>query len=621
MNPMRTLSLSRQGFVLLAAITGLACSSQFAQSQVVDQSLYSGLVWRNIGPFRGGRVAAVSGAVGQPGVFYMGLPLGGVWKTTSAGETWYPIMDSVKEASSVGAVEVAPSDSNVIYVGMGDLITGGGINEGNGVYKSTDAGKTWQHIGLDDSRQIPSILVDPHDPNLVMVAAQGNIHALSETRGLYRSTDGGKTWTKTLYIDDQTGVQKIAWASDKPQVMLATTVRHFFDPNPARVGNSPSRPAGGTKLFKSTDEGLTWNEIGGHGLPTLSGRTCVAVAMNTDAQRMFIVGDSGLYRSDDGGANWHQMDAADRRVANGQGGYNCGVYVNSKNPDIVYVINTCSYRSLDGGKTFTGFKGAPGGDDPQQMWIDPNDGNRLFFGTDQGATISLDGGTTWSSWYNQSTAQVYHISADNQYPYWVYATQQDSGAIATRSRGDLGEITPLDWLPTPGYEFGSIVSDPRDPRIVYSGGPSGGIVRITYPTAQWVNVSPNMDGSLALRKVGNQPLLFSPTNPRELMAGFQYLMSTTDGGVHWNKLSPDLGYPKGVKPPSPVKVTPARTAGTVESEMSEEEQEMQEEQAPPPSGGAIESFSPSTVNGNVIWVGTNNGLVKVTKDHGRNWRT
>jgi photosystem II stability/assembly factor-like uncharacterized protein len=580
-----------------------------AAAPPLEPNLFSGLVWRNIGPFRGGRVSAVTGVIGQPGTFYMGLPLGGVWKTTSAGTTWYPIFDSVKEASSVGAIQVAPSDPNIIYVGMGDLITGGGINEGNGVYKSNDAGRTWQHLGLDDTRQIPSILVDPRDPNLVMVAAQGNIHAQSETRGLYRSTDGGKSWTKTLYVDHETGIQQIAWAFDDPAVMLAATVRHYTPPGAGRGGGGGGGAAGtgappsNTKLFKSTDEGITWKEITGSGLPALVGRTSVAVAMNTNAQRMFIIGNFGLYRSDDAGSSWHQMAASDRRIANGQGGYNCGVYVDPKNPDIVYTINTSSYRSLDGGNTFAAFKGAPGGDDPQQMWIDPTDGKRLFLGVDQGATISLDGGQTWSSWYNQATAQVYHISADNSYPYWVYATQQDAGSIATRSRGDLGAITPLDWQPTPGYEFGSIVADPLDPKIVYAGGPASGIVKITYPSGQWINVSPNVDTSLALRKVGNQPLLWTATNPRELLAGFQYLMATTDGGMHWKKLSPDLGYPKGVTPP-PRSAAPAGRGGGAPG-------------APTP--GSIESMSTSSVAGGVIWVGTNNGLIKLTKNHGATW--
>ncbi len=597
-------------------------------AQTVDPNLYSGLVWRNIGPFRGGRVSAVSGAVGQPGVFYMGLPAGGVWKTTSAGMTWFPIFDSIKEASSVGAIEVAPSDPNVIYVGMGDMVTGGAINEGNGVYKSADAGKTWVHLGLEKTKQIPSILVDPHNPNVVLVAAQGDIHEKSDQRGLFRSTDGGKTWKKTLYVDDQTGVQKITWAYDNPKVMLATTVRHYNAPGAQGRGGFGGQP-GGTSLFKSIDEGLTWKKLTDESLPDLAGKTCVAIANNTNSKRMFLVGNFGLYRSDDSGATWEQMDPDDRRVMNGQGGYNCGVYVNSKNPDIVYVINTSSYISRNGGNTFTGFKGAPGGDDPQQMWIDPTDGNRLFLGTDQGATVSLDGGGNWSSWYNQPTAQVYHISVDNRWPYWVYATQQDSGSIATASRGNLGAVTPMDWLAHPGYEFGSIVADPRDPNISYAGGPGGGLIKVTYPSGQWINVSPNINSKDALRKVGNQPLAFSPTNPKELLIGFQYLMATTDGGVHWKKLSPDLGYPKGVTPPAPGAPRPAAPAarppaGSSQTAEEDEDEDMDpdaiiDQQPGPGVGGSIESFSVSSVNGNIIWVGTNNGLIKVTKDHGTNW--
>ena len=589
---------------LLAGLLALGAAAP------LEPNLISGLQWRMIGPFRGGRVSAVSGVIGKPGTFYIGLPLGGVWKTTSAGTTWYPIFDSVKEASSVGSVQVAPSDPNVIYVGMGDLITGGGINEGNGMYKSVDAGKTWQHLGLDETKQIPSILVDPKDPNLVLIAAQGNVHKLMDMRGVFRSTDGGRNWTKTLYVDNQAGAQEIAWAFDNPKVMLATTVQHYSDPLAGRGGGgggaggaaaAPSR----TKLFKSLDEGITWKEITGNGLPALTGRTSIAVAMNTNSQRMYLIGNFGLYRSDNGGDTWRQMAANDRRIANGQNGYNCGVYVDPSNPEIVYTINTSSFRSLDGGNTFTGLKGAPGGDDPQQMWIDPTDGQRMLLGVDQGATVSLDGGLTWSSWYNQATEQVYHISTDNSFPYWVYATQQDAGAIATRSRGDLGTINWLDWLPTPGYEFGYIVADPLNPKIIYSGGPAAGVVKITYPSGQWINISPNMDTSLALRRVGNQPMAWSATNPRELLLGFQYLMSTTDGGAHWKKISPDLGYPKGVTPPPRSAAPAGRGAGAGTPGA--------------PAPGAIESFSSSSVAPGVIWAGTNNGLIKVTKDHGATW--
>ena len=607
-------------------------------AQQIRPELLSGLKWRNVGPFRGGRVSAVTGVIGEPGTYYMGLPLGGVWKTTSAGSTWYPIFDDIKEASSVGAVEVAPSNPNIIYVGMGDLITGGGINEGNGIYKSVDAGKTWQHMGLEATKQIPSILVDPKNPNLVMVAAQGNIRQESDERGLFRSTDGGETWTKTLFVDKQIGIQKITWASDHPEVMLATTVKHYNSPGAARGGPNGGAPqssgASGntTKLFISKDQGLTWKEITGQGLPGLTGRTSVAIAIGTNAKRMFLVGNFGLYRSDDGGESWRQMDAADRRVANGQGGYNCGVYVNPKNPDTVYVINTCSYRSLDGGKTFTGFKGAPGGDDPQQMWLDPTDGNRLFLGGDQGAVVSHDGGLNWSSWYNQPTAQVYHISCDNQYPYWIYATQQDSGSVGTASRGNYGAITPLDWSPHPGYEFGSIVADPLNPKITYAGSSASGITKVTNPSGQAINVSPNMDPTATLRHVANQPLGFSPTNPRELFAGFQFLMSTTDGGLHWKKLGPDLGYPKGMEPkpivpdkpgakPKPgVNITPPpANGGRIELDEDEDKDAIFDLQQPITAGGLIQSFSVSSVNSNVIWVGTNNGLIKLTKDHGKTW--
>jgi len=574
-----------------------------ARSASPLDSIGAGLVWRNIGPFRGGRIAAVTGAVGQPGVFYAGLPAGGVWKTTSAGTTWFPVFDSIHDVASVGAIEVAPSDANVIYAGTGDMVTGGAINEGNGVYKSSDAGRTWQHMGLDSSKQIPSILVDPRDPNVVMVAAQGDIHVPTDARGVFRSADGGRTWKRTLFVDDETGIQKLAHAYDVPDVIFATTDRHYTAPAPAggarggaAGGGRGAQGPSGTALYKSTDNGLTWHEITGGGLPQLAGRTSVAVAMHTNAQRVFLIGNFGLYRSDDGGTSWRQMDPTDRRVGNGQGGYNCGVYVDPQNPDVVYTINTSSYKSTDGGNTFTGFKGAPGGDDPQQMWIDPTNGQRIFLGLDQGATISLDGGQSWSPWYNQSTEQVYHIAADNSFPYWVYATQQDAGAVRTRSRGNLGEITPLDWNPVPGWEWGTIVPDPIAPDTVYASG--SGIVKITYPTEEWINVSPAADPDAKLRTAFSQPIIFTPWNGRELLAGFQYLMGTTDGGLHWSRMSPDVSLAPG-QGASDTASASVRVA------------------APP--NGAIETISPSSAAAGTIWVGTNNGRIQLTRDNGKSW--
>ncbi|CAN5317275.1 hypothetical protein BH09GEM1_BH09GEM1_32590 [soil metagenome] len=566
---------------------------------LLNPSLYGGLMWRNLGPFRAGRVAAVSGAIGQPDVFYLGLPAGGIWKTTSAGQTWYPVFDAVKEVSSVGAIEVAPSDPNVIYAGTGDMVTGGAINEGNGVYRSPDAGITWRHVGLKDTKQIPSMLVDVRDPNIVLVAAQGDFHVKSESRGVFRTTDGGGTWTRTLFANDSVGVQKLARAADAPAVIFATTVRHYVVPFVAGRPVTPSAAPDpdsytGTTLYKSTDGGLTWKEISGGGLPRLSGRTSVAVAMQTSAQRVFVITNTGLYRSDDGGTTWKQMAADDTRIRNGQGGYNCGVYVSSSNPDIVYTISTSSYKSTDGGKTFTGFKGAPGGDDPQQLWIDPTNGSRMLLGLDQGGVVTLDGGATWSSYYNQSTDQIYHLAVDNSYPYWVYGTQQDAGAIRTRVRGNLGAITPLDWNPVSGWEWGTVLPDPLDPNTVYSSG--SGILKITYPSEQWINVSPQADPAAKLRTTSTQPIVFAPWNKHLLIAGFQQLMATTDSGAHWTQMSPDLTV-RGDAPPAP------STAGG---------------SAPPP-GGAIESISPSTVAAGTIWVGTGNGFVKLTRNGGKTW--
>jgi len=571
----------------------LAAQSPGAPSAPIDARLLSALVWRNVGPFRGGRISAVSGAVGQPGVFYIGTPAGGVWKSTSAGRTWYPVFDSVADVSSIGAVEVAPSDPDVVYAGTGDMRTGGAVNEGNGMYRSADAGRTWRHIGLEGTKQIPSITVDPRDPNTVLVAAKGNIYARTDVRGVFRSTDGGRSWTKTLYVDDVTGVEKLARAHDAPDVVFAATSYYYSPPGAARppaLDTARTR----TRLYRSDDAGVTWREISGGGLPRLAGRTSIAVAMGTGARRVYLIGNFGLYRSDDGGATWRHLAADDPRITNGQGGYNCGVYVDPKNPDVVYTFNTSSYRSVDGGNTFTGFRGAPGGDDPQQMWIDPTDGQRMIMGFDQGAIVSLDGGATWSSWYNQPIEQIYHVSTDSSFPYWIYATQQDAGAIATRSRGDLGAVTALDWKPVPGWEWGTVLADPRDPDVVYATGL--GVVKITSPGQTWINVGPAQDPALELRLSLTAPLAWSEwRGTRELLAGYQYLMSTTDDGTHWTRLGPDLTVPH-----PPVAAPGAARDST-------------------PAVYAIESISVSRVAPGLIWAGTNNGVIQVTRDHGATW--
>src|SRR2546425_227238 len=586
--------------MIRSSIVATALLLASAAATPLPPDLLAGLLWRNIGPFRGGRISAASGAIGDVGTFYVGLPGSGVWKTTSAGAAWVPVFDAVTSSSSVGAVEVAPSNAKVIYVGMGDQIGFFSLNEGDGVYRSADAGQTWQHLGLDAARRIPSIIVDPRNADVVLVAALGNLRAKGDVRGVFRSSDGGATWHKTLYSSDSTGVAKLAIAYDRPDVVFATTTVFYVPPLPPSGVRPPPKPPApnaptGGGLFKSVDGGVTWRELTGGGVPRLDGRTAVAVAMNTNAQRVYVITNDGLFRSDDGGTTWRHMDPSDRRIRNGQGGYNCGVLVDPRDPDVVYTFNTSAYKSTDGGASFTGFKGAPGGDDPQAGWIDPTNGRRILLGYDQGAIVSLDGGTTWSSWYNQSTEQVYHVSTDNSFPYWVYATQQDAGAIRTRARGNLGAVTPLDWSPVNGWEWGTIVPDPRDPNTVYASG--YGLIKISFPSAQWISVSPAADAELRLRTSLSQPLVWAPWDQRELLTGFQFVMATSDGGAHWRMLSPDLTYAAGVTPP-PDTATPPKDA---------------------PPRGAIETIAASSVAPGTIWVGTTNGLIKLTRDFGKTW--
>ena len=560
---------------------GFIASPERAVAQQVDPSLYSAMRWRLIGPYRAGRVTSVAGIAGDPSTYYFGTPGGGVWKTTDGGVVWKPIFDA-EHVASIGAVALAPSDTNIIYVGTGEQ------TPGNGVYKSTDAGKTWTHIGLEDTHFINSVLVDPRNPDIVLVGAMGD-NAASENRGVYKTTDGGKTWKKVLYQDDMTGIADMALDPNNPRVVYAALwhpfSRVFFAPNGAPL-NGPD-----AWIYKSTDEGSTWKRLDADGMPSDKwGRTGIAVAPGDHGRRVFAIVDEGLYRSDDAGENWKQITKDPRVVGNG---YFSRVFVDPKNADMVYVVQSCLYRSTDGGQTFEAFKGAPDGDDYHVLWIDPTNSQRLFLGVDQGAIISLDGGKSWTTWYNQPTGQLYHLSADNQFPYIIYASEQDSGSVAIPSRSDFGRIRDRDVFSPDGYEFGYIVEDPVHTYYVYSDGAPGTIVRLDRRTNQAMTV---FVAGLKYHVSSNAPLAFSPEDPNTLYYGAQYVLETSDSGMTWSEASPDLG----VRPE-------AKSAGAAG-------------RRPGPRNGVVSALAPSPVSSNVMWAGTTNGLIQMTRDGGSTWQ-
>jgi photosystem II stability/assembly factor-like uncharacterized protein len=563
-----------------------------------DASLYSGLRWRMIGPFRGGRVNAVTGVPGQPNTFYFGSVGGGVWKSADAGRTWAPLFDS-QPIASIGAIAVAPSNPNVVYAGSGESDMRSQISFGNGMYKSTDAGKTWSHLGLDNTRQIGRVIVDPHNPDVVFVAALGHAYGANPDRGVYRSRDGGATWQKVLFKSEDLGAIDLAFDSKNSQVVYASlwnTRRPPWSVYPPSYGP-------GSGLYKSTDGGTTWNQST-NGLPSDGvGHIGVAVAPS-NANRVYAIVDAkdgGLFRSDDAGATWTRVSGENRIW--GRGWYFGKVVVDPKNPDLVYVSNTAVYRSKDGGKTWgEPLKGSPGGDDYHQLWIYPEDGSRMILASDQGAVVTVDGlaeHPTWSSWLNQPTAQIYHVSADVRFPYWVTGAQQDSGAVAVRTRGRFAGITMRDWEPLcAGGESGYTATDPLHPDVVFG----GTVTRCNVVTGETKNVTPERDLPAPARHTWTLPLVFSPADPHALFFGNQFLFKTTDGGEHWTRLTDDLTRPNPGIPPN----LDAATAADVDAQRG--------------NRGVIYTIAPSPVRAPLLWIGTDDGLIKVTEDDGKSWR-
>ena len=569
----------------------LVCSSSlFAQSSSpnIPPSFYSAMQWRCIGPHRGGRVLAVSGVRGEPNTFYFGAVAGGVWKTTDAGHTWKPIFDD-QPVASIGALAVSTSDPNVIYVGTGEADMRSDISYGAGMYKSVDAGRTWSFIGLSDTRQIGRVLIDPKDSDVVLVAALGHGFGPNDERGVYRTTDGGKNWTRTLWKDENTGAIDLAFDPDNSRTVYASLWNVRRPPYNAYA--PVTGPGGG--LYKSTDGGANWKEIGGKGWPTLQlGRIGIDVAAGRGGKRVYALIDagnsSGLYRSDDGGNEWTLMSNDSRLTS--RGWYFGEVRSDPKNPDLVYVSNVSLYRSTDGGKNFKAIRGAPGGDDYHSLWIDPENPQRIISGVDQGTIITLNGGQTWSTWYNQPTAQFYHVAVDNQFPYWVYGGQQDSGTAAVVSRSDYGQITFRDWHPIGAGESGYILPDPVNPQIVYGGSTGGELYRFDTKTGQVQDVSPTpaeIGTKVQHRYPWTTPIAFSFQAPYALYQSSQFLMKTADGGRNWKIISPNLTLRPGEK----------------------------EEDAK----GVVYTIATSPVAAGTIWVGTDNGLVQLTRNDGVTW--
>ncbi len=589
---------------LHALVLIFVCLSIFVPAFIaaqVDPSLLGGLRWRMIGPFRGGRTVSVAGVQGQPNVYYFGSVGGGIWKTTNGGLTWEPIFDG-QRIGSIGALAVSPADPNIIYAGTGEPDFRSDLTYGDGVYKSSDGGKTWANIGLRDSRHIGRIVISPKDANIVLVAALGHAYGPNAERGVFRSTNGGQSWQKVLFKDENTGAIDIAIDPDNPQTMYAS----LWSARRPPWSIYPPFSSGGA-IYRSDDDGATWTHIIGGGLPAGEwGRTGLAVAHGTSGQpgRVYALIDSpkgGLFRSDDRGHTW-TLVGTDMRTRS-RGWYFSEVVVDPHDANTVYLPNVSIYRSTDGGKTFEAIKGAPGGDDYHAMWIDPANSRRMIFGSDQGAGVSVDGGKSWSSWYNQPTAQFYHVAVDNQFPYWVYGAQQDSGTIATTSRGDYGSITFRDWHPIGAGESGYIAPDPTDPNIVYGGSTFGSLSRFDQRTGQSQDISPVPEGGFGeishakLRFTWTSPLAFSPQDPHVLYFGSQFLLRSKDRGASWEKISPDLTGAQTQPPAGATTVANAKAKGY----------------------GVVYTIAPSPATAGQIWIGTDTGLIQLTQNDGKSW--
>ena len=577
-----------------AAVTfSLLFFSLVVTAQSFDAKYYNSMQWRCIGPHRGSRTVGAVGVPSQPNVFYVGVNNGGVWKTNDFGRTWKPIFDD-QPTGSVGDVAVAPSNPNVIYVGSGEGLQRPDLCVGDGIYKSTDGGKTWINTGLKEAQQIGGLAIDPTNENRVFAAALGHPYGANEERGVYRTIDGGKTWEKVLYKDENTGAIQVTIDPNNSNIVYADMWAGRQGPWENGAWNGKE-----SGLFKSIDGGTTWKKLT-TGLPaTEQGLSRIGFCIApSNSNRLYATVEAekggGIYRSDDAGESWTLMDADPRLWSRGTDF--AEVKADPKNADIVYSANVVTWKSVDGGKTWTAFRGAPGGDDYHRIWINPDNPAIILIASDQGAIITVNGGETFSSWYNQPTAQFYHVSADNSFPYNVYSGQQESGSVGIASRSNDGQITYRDWHPVGAEEYGYVVADPLDNNIIYG----GKITRYDKCTGQAQNISPEIVRSGKIRFLRTAPVLFNPIDKKTLYYAGNVLFKTTDGGSSWKTISPDLSRESWDVPANIGIYT-------------------KEEMKTMPRRGVIYTVAPSYVDSNTIWAGTDDGLIHITKNGGKTW--
>ncbi len=562
----------------------------------VSPSLYQSLHWRYVGPMRGGRTPSIAGVPSRPNVFYIGVADGGVWKTQDAGRTWMPLFDK-QPTGSIGAIAVAASDPQTIYAGSGEGLQRPDLSIGDGVYKSSDGGATWKNVGLRDGQQIGAIAIDPGNAQRLFVAVLGHPYGPNDQRGVYRSTDGGTTWQRVLFENADAGAYAVAIDPHDPNTVYAT----LWAARQAPWEIGASFEIAGSGVYKSTDGGTTWSRLT-DGLPARIGRTELAIAPGSPsivyayADEEAKGDDSGaLYRSDDAGAHFAKVNDAPNIAQRGDD--LVSIAVDAKDANTIYLTNTSTYRSTDGGKTFVAIKGAPGGDDYHDVWLNPNDSDIVALSSDQGATISVDRGRTWSSWYNQPTAQMYHAFADDRFPYWVCGGQQESGSACVSSRGNWGMTTERDWRPVGAFEYGYVVEDPLHQGIFYG----GKVEKYRDDTGQTQEVSPIVLPSKKYRVVRTEPLAFDRFDKRRLYFGANVVFASDDGGNRWKQISPDLTRQA---PGVPGVIAPFES----------------DDPAHGLHRGVVYSLAPSYRHAGTLWAGTDDGYVWITRDGGAHWK-